>query len=148
MTQNELYLVLGVNGLISFTMLVIGIISYIRTKKFLNRAVETRGIVIDKAFKGSSEGGGGMYSPKIKFTDRMGKELEFTENWSSNRPDFKIGDEVIVLYDPANPVKARRGGKKWKFFFVAWLIGGLGILFTGILLIVIIVMIIIPIGKY
>lgn len=147
MTQNELYLVLAVNGVISFTMLAIGIISYIRTKKFLASAVETKGSVIGNVFKGSAEGGGSMYSPKIQFTDRMGKQFEFTENWSSNRPDFKIGDEVIVLYDPARPQKARRGGKKWKFFFIAWLIGGLGLLFSGILVIVIIVLLFIPIGK-
>jgi hypothetical protein len=144
MTKTELILVLGVNGLISFFMLAIGIISYVRTKRFLSSAVETRGQVIGNVFKGSGEGGGSMYSPKIQFTDRMGKQFEFTENWSSNRPDFKIGDEVIVLYDPAKPQKARRGGKKWKFFFVAWLVGGLGILFSGILLFFIIIMIFVP----
>lgn len=133
MTQNELFLVFGVNGFISLTMLVIGIISYIRTKKFLATAIETRGIVIDNIYKGSEDGGGSMYSPKVQYTDRMGKVYEFTENWSTNRPDFKTGDEVIVLYNPAKPEKARRGGKKWKFFFVAWLLGGLGILFTSIL---------------
>ena len=143
MTQNELYLVLGVNGLISFTMLFIGIISYVRTKKFLNSAVETRGTVVESVYKGSSDGGGSMYSPKVKFTDRMGREFDFTENWSSNRPDFNIGDEVIVLYDPANPQKARRGGKKWKFFFVTWLIGGLGLLFSSILVVVVIVLILV-----
>lgn len=141
MSTTELFLVLGVNALISFTMLAIGIISYIRTKKFLNSAVETRGIVFEEVYKGTSDGGGSMYSPKVKFTDRMGKEYEFTENWSSNRPDFKIGDEVIVLYNPADPFKARRGGKKWKFFFIAWLIGGLGLLFSAILVIVVIIII-------
>lgn len=141
MTQNELILVLGVNGLISFTMLAIGIISYIRVRKFLSSAIETRGTVASSEYKGqSSDGGGSMYSPKIKFTDRIGREFEFTENWSSNRPDFKVGDEVIVLYDPANPQKARRGGKKWKFYYITWLLGGLGLLFSGILVIIVIIM--------
>jgi hypothetical protein len=149
-TKGELILVIGVNALVSFTMLAIGIISYMRTKKFLNAAIETRGRVIESVYKGSGDDGGGpMYSPKIQFTDRMGQPVEFTENWSSNRPDFKIGDEVIVFYDPAKPHKARRGGKKWKFFFVAWLVGGLGLLFSGILVFIIILMVIIgvPIAK-
>ena len=77
----------------------------------------------------------------------MGKTIEFTENWSGNRPDFKIGDEVIVLYDPADPQKARRGGKKWKFFFLAWLMGGLGLLFSGLLIFFIILILLFPIGK-
>lgn len=147
MTQGELYLVLGVNGLISGIMLVIGIVSYIRVKKFLSSAVETRGTVVQSVFKGMSDGGGGMYSPKIKFNDTMGREYEFTENWSGNRPDFKVGDEVIVLYNPERPQKARRGGKKWKFFFVAWLVGGLGILFFGMTIIVFIISLIMPFGK-
>lgn len=141
MTQNEYFLVFGINGFISLTMLAIGIISYIRTKKFLASAVETRGIVVDKVYKGSEDGGGSMYSPKIRFNDSMGKEIEFTENWSSNRPDFKIGDEVIVLYNPAEPEKARRGGKKWKFYFLAWLLGGLGLLFSAILVFFIIIIV-------
>ncbi|MEO8514106.1 MAG: DUF3592 domain-containing protein [Ignavibacteria bacterium] len=146
MTQNELFLVLGVNGIISFTMLLIGIISYVRTKRFLASSIETRGVVVESVYKGSEEGGS-MYSPKIKFNDTMGKEIEFTENWSTNRPDFKTGDEVIVLYNPADPYKARRGGKKWKFFFVSWLVGGLGLLFSAILVIVVIVMIFVSVIK-
>lgn len=133
MTQSEFYLVMGSTTLISVTMLIIGIISYIRTKNFLAGAVETRGVVIENVYKGSDEGSS-MYSPKIRFTDSMGQAVEFTENWSTNRPDYAVGGEVIVLYNPAEPQKARRGGKKWKFFFVAWLLGGLGLLFTGMMI--------------
>lgn len=125
-------------------MLIIGIISYIRTKSFLDRSIETRGVVVESVYKGESdEGGGPMYSPKIRFTDRMGQSIDFTENWSTNRPDFVIGQEAIVFYDPANPQKARRGGKKWKFWFVTWLVGGMGLFFTGILLFVFIIFLIV-----
>ncbi len=147
MSQSELYLVLGVNGVLSFTMLLIGIVSYVRARRFLSKAIETRGTVVEKVLKGQSDGGGGMYSPRIQFNDVMGRTTEFTENWSGNRPDFKIGDEVIVLYDPADPQKARRGGKKWKFFFLAWLMGGLGLLFSGLLIFFIILILLFPIGK-
>jgi len=139
--------VLGVNGVLSFTMLLIGIVSYVRARRFLSKAIETRGTVVEKVLKGQSDGGGGMYSPRIQFNDVMGRTTEFTENWSGNRPDFKIGDEVIVLYDPADPQKARRGGKKWKFFFLAWLMGGLGLLFSGLLIFFIILILLFPIGK-
>jgi hypothetical protein len=124
-------------------MLTIGIISYVRTKRFLSSAVETWGKVVERVYQGSADGGGPMYSPKIIFTEQMGREIEFTEKWSSTHPDFKIGDDVIVLYDPANPRKARRGGKKWKFFFIAWLIGGLGLLFSSIPAVVVAIMLIV-----
>ncbi len=145
MTQSELFLVIGVNGLISFIMLVIGIISYVRVKKFLASAIETRGIVVQSVFKSSGDdGSGSMYSPLIRFKDTMGREHEFTENWSTNRPDYRIGDEVIVFYNPEKPHKARRGGKKWKFYFVAWLVGGMGILFSAIIIFFIIIMLFLP----
>ncbi|MBE2226405.1 MAG: DUF3592 domain-containing protein [Ignavibacteria bacterium] len=145
MTQSELFLVIGVNGLISFIMLVIGIISYVRVKKFLASAIETRGIVVQSVFKSSGDdGSGSMYSPMIRFKDTMGREHEFTENWSTNRPDYRIGDEVIVFYNPEKPHKARRGGKKWKLYFVAWLVGGMGILFSAILIFFIIIMLFLP----
>lgn len=131
MSQGEFFLLFGVCGSLSVGALIIGIISYLRTRSFLDRAIETRGVVVEKVYKGESdEGGGSMFSPKIRFTDRMGQQVDFIENWSTNRPDFIAGQEVVVLYDPAKPHKARRGGKKWKLWFVTWLVGGLGLFFT------------------
>lgn len=147
MTQNEFILLLAGNAVISFSMLVIGIISYVRAKKFLSNAIETRGTVIEMVKKGQSKSGSTMYSPMIRFTDRMGQEIVFTEKWAGSPPDFKIGDELAVLYPPDSPDKARRGGQKWKFYFIAWLIGGLGLLFSAMTIIVFIISLIIPIGK-
>jgi hypothetical protein len=142
MTQNEFILLISANALVSFSMLAIGINSYLRARSFLASAIETKGTAIEMVKKGQSKSGSTMYSPKIRFTDRTGQIREFTEKWSGSPPDFKIGDELIVLYPPDNPEKARRGGQKWKFFFVAWLIGGLGLLFSGLLVAAVVVMLI------
>ena len=60
MSQSELYLVLGVNGVLSFTMLLIGIVSYVRARRFLSKAIETRGTVVEKVLKCKEDGGGGI----------------------------------------------------------------------------------------
>lgn len=143
MTQSEFILFICANALVSLSMLAFGIISYSRAKRFLSSAIETKGTVIETVKKGQSKSGSTMYSPRIRFTDRTGQVREFTEKSAGSPPDFKIGDELIVLYPPDNPEKARRGGQKWKFFFIAWLIGGLGLLFSGLVVVVVIVMLLV-----
>jgi hypothetical protein len=115
-------------------MIIIGSVSYIRAKRFLSKAIKTNGRVVEMVGKGMADGGGVMLSPKIEFAAITGQTVQFTESWSSNGPDYKVGDEVVILYDPDNPSKAKVGDKKWKLFFIAWLIGGMGFLFLFILI--------------
>ena len=50
---------------------------------------------------------------------------------SSNPPMFQEGQVIDVLYDPANPQKARI--KRWmSLYFVSVLLGGMGLIFGGI----------------
>ncbi len=132
MTPTETYLLIGGNAILIFAMITIGLISYIRTKRFLDNAIKTNGKVIELVYKGAGDGGGAMYSPKIEFTTATGQPVQFTERWSSNRPDYKVGDEAPLYYDPENPSKAKLAQKKGMMFFVAYFVGGLGILFLFI----------------
>jgi hypothetical protein len=136
MTQNELFLVIGVNMLITVSFLVIGITSYIRTRGFLRKARVIKGIVTDMIPKGSSRGGNTMYSPRVKFSSIEGKEYEVTETWSSYPPKYKRGDSATVYYDPDNPIKARITEVRGKLYFTAKLIGGLGALFLFLQLLI------------
>lgn len=133
---------IAVSAAISSVLLIIGIISYFHTKRFLANAVETYGTVIDMVIKGNPQSGKVAYSPKIRFTDRAGKQVVFTEKWAMINPDCKTGDEVTVLFDPSNPLNAKRLGKKWRLFFGAWLMGGMGLLFLILLFLVVAVMLV------
>lgn len=70
-----------------------------------------------------------VYRPTITYTTAAGEEITFTSNTSSSEWNFPIGTEVNVRYDPANPQGARMDG-----WFSTWgaptIVGGLGILFT------------------
>lgn len=53
------------------------------------------------------------------------------DSLSSSPPMFQVGQTIDVLYDPENPQDARI--KKWmSLYFVSLLLGGMGLVFGGI----------------
>ena len=46
------------------------------------------------------------FAPVVRFTTREGREIEFHGRGGSDR-SFAEGDRVTVIYDPANPIRAR-----------------------------------------
>jgi hypothetical protein len=109
---------------------LIGLFLFIRTRMFISRAQEVKGTVIHMVYRHSSEGGGG-YSPVYQFRAINGQMVEIQDSLSSNPPMFHEGQVIDVLYDPENPQKARI--KKWmNLYFVPILLGGLGFIFGGV----------------
>jgi hypothetical protein len=117
-------------GLVGGLLAVIGIFLFIRTRMFISKAQEVKGTVIRMVYSHSSEGGGG-YSPVYQFRTITGQTIEVQDGLSSNPPMFHEGQIIDVLYDPENPQKARI--KKWmSLYFVSILLGGMGLIFGGI----------------
>ena len=127
-------------GLVGGLLAVIGIFLFIRTRMFISKAQEVKGTVIRMVYSHSSEGGGG-YSPVYQFRTITGQTVEVQDSLSSNPPMFHEGQIVDVLYDPENPYKARI--KKWmNLYFVSLLLGGMGLIFGGIGLVMLVFQII------
>jgi hypothetical protein len=127
-------------GLVGGLLAVIGIFLFIRTRMFISKAQEVKGTVIRMVYRHSSEGGGG-YSPVYQFRTITGQTIEVQDGLSSNPPMFHEGQIIDVLYDPENPQKARI--KKWlSLYFVSVLLGGLGLIFGGIGLVMLVFQII------
>lgn len=124
-------LIIGVVfSFVGFLLAAIAIFLFIRTRIFLSTAQEVKGTVIRMVYSHSSEGGGG-YSPVYQFRTIEGQTIEAGESMSSNPPMFHEGQIIDVLYDPRNPQKARI--KKWmSLYFVSVLLGGMGLVFGGI----------------
>ena len=125
-------LIIGiVFSLVGLLLAAIGIFIWIRTRIFLSTAQEVKGTVIRMVYSsGGSEGGGG-YSPVYQFRTIEGQTVEAGDSMSSNPPMFHEGQVIDVLYDPKNPQKARI--KKWmSLYFVSVLLGGMGLIFGGI----------------
>jgi hypothetical protein len=47
--------------------------------------------------------------PVIAFTTRDGREVEFEALVGGTTPDYELGEQVRVMYDPENPTEARIG---------------------------------------
>jgi hypothetical protein len=117
-------------SLVGLLLVAIGVFIWIRTRIFLSTAQEVKGTVVRMVYHHSSEGGGG-YSPVYQFRTIDGQTIEAGDSMSSNPPMFHEGQVIDVLYDPANPHKARI--KKWmSLYFASVLLGGMGLIFGGI----------------
>lgn len=117
-------------GLVGGLLAAIGLFIFIHTRLFIGRAQEVKGTVVRMVYRHSSEGGGG-YSPVYQFRTITGQTVEVQDGLSSNPPMFTEGQAIDVLYDPANPQKARI--KRWmSLYFLPVFLGGMGLLFGGI----------------
>ncbi|MBL8050685.1 MAG: DUF3592 domain-containing protein [Anaerolineales bacterium] len=124
-------LIIGiVFSLIGGLMALIAVFLFVRTRMFMNTAQEVKGTVVRMVYSHSSDGGGG-YSPVYQFKTIEGRLVEKQDSLSSNPPMFKEGQTIDVLYEPANPENARI--KKWmSLYFLPLLLGGMGLIFGGI----------------
>ncbi len=124
-------LVIGiVFSLVGGLLAAIAVFSLIRTRIFIRKAQEVKGTIIQMVYSRSSEGGG-SYSPVYQFNTIEGQTIVVADSLSSNPPMFKEGQVIDVLYDPENPQKARI--KKWmSLYFVPLLLGGMGLIFGGV----------------
>jgi len=82
-------------------LLAISGILFIREFVFLGRAETTSGTVTAYSTYTDSEDTT-LYCPVIKYTTREGQNNSYTSNSCSAPADFKIGDQVQMVYDPGN----------------------------------------------
>lgn len=120
-------------SLVGGLLAMIGVFLFIRTRIFISKAQKVKGTVIQMVYSrsSSSSGGGGGYAPVYQFRTVDGQTIVMHDSLSSNPPQFQVGQEIDILYDPANPQKARIN--KWmNLYFVSLLLGGMGLIFGGV----------------
>jgi hypothetical protein len=102
---------------------------------FRRIAVETDGRVVEMIRElGSSSNSGRRsvtYRPVFVFSPDGGKEVRAEGTFASNPPCCSVGERVRVRYDPARPESAAMVSfvQSW---LVAMILGGIGVVFTGI----------------
>lgn len=76
----------------------------------------TTGIVVSLAESSSSEGGCCVYSPVIEFSAN-GQTYTFEGDNASDPPAYQVGEQVNVIYDPADPDTAQinKWVERWLF---------------------------------
>lgn len=127
--------------IVSWTMLLVGLglllgagFAAWSEMRFRGIAVETDGRVVEMLARTSRDRDGNRsrtYTPVFAFRLADGKEMRGEASVSSNPPCCTVGEAVRVRYDPARPERAAMTGfmESW---FVATLLGGMGIVFAGV----------------
>jgi len=115
-------------GSLGLAALIIAFVLYIRQRSFLGKAQMARGVVTSLRATRDLEGPD-MYAPVVEFLTPSGQKTTHQSNLYSSPSNYKIGDQVEVLYEPAKPSNAQI--KSWKLSYVPTLIVcGLGVIFA------------------
>jgi len=117
---------------VGFLLFSMAVIMYVRIRLFIKTAQAVKGTVVEMVYrrKSTSNRGGG-YLAIYQFRTIDGKKITAKDSLSRNPPQFQVGQEIDVLYNPENPHNARIN--KWlNLYFLPVLLGGLGLLFGGI----------------
>jgi len=109
-------------------LLVLGAYLHTRTETFLAKAVRAPGVVVSLATNHSSDGD--TYAPVVEFA-QAGHLYEFKDSVSSRPASYRVGQAVVVLYDPANARDARIDRGVWNRA-VPILVGAAGVLLCAL----------------
>jgi len=106
-----------------------GVYSFMSTREFLGNAVSANGVVTDLEERWDSDDSSYTYYPRVRFETETGQAHEFTGDVGSSPASFDVGEEVRVLFDPADPSGARIDSFM-QLWFVSLILGGLGLVFS------------------
>lgn len=128
--RNCLWRAIGL-GLVSVVLavgpflLVLALVSAVRTEIFLRGCVAANGTVLGLESTRTSHGSHG-YSPIFRFTADDGQIHIVVSKVATNPPTFKRDDQVRVMYPPGHPESARIDSysQLWMFPGAATIIGG------------------------
>ena len=103
-------------------------ISLRRTRRLVAESALVQGEVV-----GLSERRGRrvMYPPVVRFMGPDGRAVEFIDEMSSNRPAYRVGEQVSVLYHRRDPGDARVASP-YRLYAPALIFACFGALFAAI----------------
>ena len=127
MDENLVFLIFPAVGLV---LLVIGVVMWVRTRRFVSESFRVAGTVVGLAARRGHKGGT-TYSPVVEYATREGALRQFTDPVSSRPAGYSVGDRVEVLYHYREHDRARLAST-FRLYFVPALLSFMGLLFTGI----------------
>ncbi len=106
----------------------IGLYEAMMTHHQLNTFVAVQGTVIDNTYAttNSDDSASGAYYPVVEFKPRDGQVRRFTDGIGSLPPNYAVGAQVEVLYNPQDVSKVRI--YSWmRLWFAPTLLVGIGL---------------------
>ncbi|MBX9449053.1 MAG: DUF3592 domain-containing protein [Taibaiella sp.] len=110
--------------MIAWISLLIGAGLLARTWSFAYNCGEATGVIIRNDTFENSE----TFVPVVSFRDEAGKEYQFVSGIASSPAAFRVGDEVKVYYEPAQPQVARINSF-FQMYLTEFILVGLGFIF-------------------
>jgi len=95
--------------------LLIGLSEVYKTVQTERSSISTRGTVVDNMTVAFASGA--SYAPVVDFRTLEGETVRFADGVGSIPPDYEVGAEVKVLYDPDDVHSARVAS--WKRLWLA-----------------------------
>jgi hypothetical protein len=96
--------------------LLIGLSEVYKVVQLERSSISTHGTVVDNSWRAFAEGGA-AYVPVVDFLTLEGETVRFVDGIGSIPPDYEVGTEVNVLYDPDDVHSARV--VSWKRLWLA-----------------------------
>lgn len=138
MNNGKMYAIVGgVFGLVGAVLLIVGGAIAYSTVSFLGAADRVDGKVVDLTERMSSHRTGSgtvrtstLWYPTVEYSVD-GQTYSFQSDTGSDPPAYEVGETAEVAYDPDNPHDARLASFG-NAFLAPLIVGGLGIVFTPI----------------
>lgn len=127
MDENLVFLIFPAVGLL---LLIIGVVAWFRTRRFVSESFRVSGTVVALAARRGHKGGT-TYSPVVEFATREGAVRQFTDPVSSRPAGYSVGQRVEVLYHWRDHDRARLASR-FRLYFVPALLGFMGLIFAGV----------------
>lgn len=127
MDENLVFLIFPAVGLL---LLIIGVVAWFRTRRFVSESFRVSGTVVGLAARRGHKGGT-TYSPVVEFATREGAVRQFTDPVSSRPAGYSVGQRVEVLYHWRDHDRARLASR-FRLYFVPALLGFMGLIFAGV----------------
>ena len=80
--------------------------TYFKQQRTTESRIAITGIVVELTKHITASGRATMICPVVEFTVPSGEKIRFTSEFGSRPASYKIGQNVNVRYDPADPQKA------------------------------------------
>lgn len=129
-------------GIAVLMLLIAGIASFSNVMK-INREESAPGRVVDmiqrrEYVNQQDRVVDEYYYPVVEYTSQDGKSHKVQLNEGSSSPEYEVGDDVTVLYNPEHPLDARiqSFGSSALMWILPGITGILGIAFLGAVLVV------------
>jgi hypothetical protein len=96
-------------ALMSFPFLGLGLYEAYENRKKISAFVYANGTVIDNSYATVNHDGtlSGAYYPVVEFRQANGTLVRFNDGVGSLPPDYAVGSQVPLVYNPLNPQDAR-----------------------------------------